>query len=238
MATALSRHTPNNSTPSGSRLEDIRRQLLRQKPSGRVNLIIATDGLPDNRSQLVQSLRMLMSSSDLNVRVVIRLCTDQSSVVEFYNNLDREVESPLDILDDFISEAQEIRSQNPFVVYTPLLHTVREAGAQLPLLDFLDERPFTPMEAAFLSQLLIQREGEPGYSRDPTEFLAGIKPDVARAPLVFDVVSQRFVPPVQMRALRRAVLPTWQSKSLQWAEGNCAIIGMALLAVLWALFSS
>jgi hypothetical protein len=239
MVAALKRHWPNRSTPLGSRLEEIRQQLLRQKPAGRVNLTIVTDGVPDNRDQLVQSIRKLMSSRDMNVRLVIRLCTDESSVVQFYNDLDSEVESPLDILDDFMSEAKEIRSKNPFLVYTPVLHRVREAGAQLPVLDFLDERGFTPLEAAFLSQLLIQGEGQAGYSRDPKEFLAAIEPDVARAPLVFDVVSRRFAPPLHMRALRRAVLPTWQGKTLQLVEQSwAAMLVMLLVAILWGLFSS
>jgi hypothetical protein len=38
---------------------------------------------------------------------VIRLCTDESRIVDYWNNIDAELEINMDVLDDFESEAKE-----------------------------------------------------------------------------------------------------------------------------------
>mmetsp|Transcript_975 Transcript_975/g.2762 ORF Transcript_975/g.2762 Transcript_975/m.2762 type:complete len:489 (-) Transcript_975:159-1625(-) len=207
---ALCAIRPSGGTPLADRLEGIRMRLHQNSAelmqSGRkVILIIATDGLPDSRTMLVQALRRIMV--ELPVRVIIRLCTDEAKVVEFYNVLDRDVEMPLDILDNFHSEAMEVKRHNPWVVYTPVLHTIREAGTFTLVWDYIDERKLTPMEAAFCSQLLVQGEREAPYSRDPLEFLAAVQYDLASAPAVFDVNRRAFAPPVEIRQLKAAILP-------------------------------
>jgi hypothetical protein len=39
--------------------------------------------------------------------VVIRLCTDENNVIDYWNNIDAELEINMDVLDDFESEAKE-----------------------------------------------------------------------------------------------------------------------------------
>lgn len=210
MRASLSCRSPEGRTPLGARIDDICRRLadssqeLRQ--SGRkIMLTIATDGVPDSRPELVRALQQLPTR--LPVRVVIRLCTDDDQVVGFYNDLDKDVEMPLDIMDDFCGEAAEIRKFNPWLVYTPLLQTIREAGTSIQILDFLDERALMPMEVALLSQLLMQSDGQPAYSRESHKFLRAIEKDLARAPAVFDVGYKKMVPPLHLHSLRAAVCP-------------------------------
>ena len=109
-------------------------------------VVIATDGLPSDDSgrsnaqvkdQFVQSLRMLQK---LPVWVVIRLCTDDNEVVDYYNDLDRILELPLEVIDDFLGEAAEIHAANKWLNYALPLHRVREAGYQHRIFDLLDER--------------------------------------------------------------------------------------------------
>jgi hypothetical protein len=210
MRATLSRLQPSGSTPLAERLDNIRVRLLRESDGlaqrgQKVMLTIATDGIPNSRPALVQSMRRLMH--ELPVRITIRLCTNEADVVDFYNDLDRDVEMPLDIIDDFHGEAIEVGRYNPWVVYTPTMHIIREAGTFTGILDYLDERRLTPMEVAFLSSLLMQVEGQPAYPRDAEEFLSAIEHDIEEAAPIFDVRRRAFAPPLDLHRLQAALLP-------------------------------
>mmetsp|Transcript_92 Transcript_92/g.434 ORF Transcript_92/g.434 Transcript_92/m.434 type:complete len:273 (-) Transcript_92:577-1395(-) len=76
----------------------------------RAMIVIFTDGLPSdgggNSEVFLAALRELQG---LPVHLVIRLCTDESAVVEFWNNVDKDLENiPVDILDDLQGEAHEV----------------------------------------------------------------------------------------------------------------------------------
>ena len=43
------------------------------------------------------------------VWVVVRLCTDENNVIEYWNNVDSEVELNMDVIDDPLGEAKEIQ---------------------------------------------------------------------------------------------------------------------------------
>jgi hypothetical protein len=109
-------------------------------------VVIATDGLPSDetgysgesvRSQFVEALQRLQR---LPVWVVIRLCTDDDAVSDYYKDLDKVLELPLECIDDFLNEAKEITKVNKWLNYALPLHRCREMGYQHRLFDLLDER--------------------------------------------------------------------------------------------------
>ena len=98
-------------------------------------IVIATDGLPTetnvnghekNKELFVKAMRSL---EGLPIWIVIRLCTDDEHVVNFYNDLDEQLELSLEVLDDFESEALEVYEHNKWLNYTLPIHRLREAGA-------------------------------------------------------------------------------------------------------------
>jgi hypothetical protein len=211
----LKNNGPRGVTPIAERLEEIRLRLHAEaeelaRRQQMVFLTIATDGLPTSpwsgqstsrdQEEMVSALRRLCA--ELPVQLVIRLCTDEDSTVAFYNKIDDELELPLDILDDFASEAKEISDKgNGFFAYTPLLHRIREAGTLCKLLDNLDETQFTPRDARKMVELL-SNDATPLRGGTDRQFIQRVEKMLASAKPVYDPVKQRMTPSVNVNRLR------------------------------------
>lgn len=98
-------------------------------------VIIATDG-ESSDGDVAQAMTPL---KNLPVWVVIRLCTDDDKVVDYWNNIDSQLELDMDVLDDFGGEAAEVKSANSWITYGLPLHRMREFGIVEKEFDLLDE---------------------------------------------------------------------------------------------------
>ena len=56
--------------------------------------------------------------------MVIRLCTDDVKMVDYWNNIDSQVSLDMDVLDDFIGEAKEIHRYCTELFCTALYYSV------------------------------------------------------------------------------------------------------------------
>ena len=123
----------------------------------RVAITICTDGVPSDatRPMFLEWLRKLEA---LPVWLVIRLCTNEPHVVDFYNDLDSELESSVDVIDDFQGEALDICRRNPWLNYSLPLHRARERGFHMRVLDFLDECPLSKSEQKEVCTILFGKE--------------------------------------------------------------------------------
>lgn len=171
-----------------------------------IYLTIATDGLPTTRTgsndnvAMVEQLKLMASS--LPVQMVIRLCTDDANVVSFYNRLDEEYELPLDILDDFQSEAQEINNAgNGFFVYTPIMHRIREAGTLFKLLDAIDEQKFSPLEMRKFIELIS--DSAFAADTDNRSFVAQAAHLAQQRKPIFDPISGKMQPYLNVQEIKR-----------------------------------
>ena len=178
-------------------------------------IVLATDGLPSDRygrssqAELREFTRALRSLEGLPVWVVIRLCTDDDEVVDFYNNIDNDLELSIDVLDDFVAEAREVHENNPWLNYALPLHRMREMGFYHKLFDLIDERALTRDELREFFLLLYGPEildGLPDPQVDWDRFLdriAAVTTTGTDADLQWNPIRKRMTPWVDIRALDR-----------------------------------
>lgn len=220
---------PSGVTPIADRLRKIHarispeaRELARHRQ--KVVLVIITDGLPSStyngrsgpaeRMELVQELRRL--SSDLPMHLVVRLCTNDDSIAEFYNEIDEETEIELEVVDDMESEAREIwKTGNRWLVYSPLIHRMREGGTLLKLFDLLDERLLDPMEVSLFCQLLLRESIKDGpLPSEAHEFCQMVRDLLPELTQVYDPMYRTMAPPLRIHEVEWSVLPPGPMKRI------------------------
>eukprot|EP00535_Pseudo-nitzschia_heimii_P001114 CAMPEP_0197173172 /NCGR_PEP_ID=MMETSP1423-20130617/191_1 /TAXON_ID=476441 /ORGANISM="Pseudo-nitzschia heimii, Strain UNC1101" /LENGTH=402 /DNA_ID=CAMNT_0042621941 /DNA_START=138 /DNA_END=1346 /DNA_ORIENTATION=- len=209
--------SPIGVTPLSERVQEIgvtvrsmRDQLIAN--GHKAVIVLATDGLPSDRygkSTMVERRifqQALRSLEGLPVWVVIRLCTDDDDIVDFYNNIDNELELSLDVLDDFVAEAQEVYEHNKWLNYALPLHRMREMGFYHKLFDLIDERALTRDELRDFFYLLYGADALDGLP-DPHVHWDGFRDHIARltrdAGLRYNPIKKRLTPCIDIRQLDR-----------------------------------
>jgi len=208
---------PGSGTPLSAHLHQVHHRIQSLAPTlraqgQRVCVVLATDGLPTDNPHHVHGgpkeafRKALNSLSGLPVWVVIRLLTDEDDIVEYYNDLDQQVEVPLDVLDDWEGEAREVVAVNPFINYTQQLHYAREFGLAHPIFDLMDEKAFGASEVTqFLGLLFgqgsVQELPHPGVDLDG--YLAGVQRLLDTAKPSFHIISKRPKPLVSIKKLKK-----------------------------------
>eukprot|EP00559_Dactyliosolen_fragilissimus_P000924 CAMPEP_0184857062 /NCGR_PEP_ID=MMETSP0580-20130426/2233_1 /TAXON_ID=1118495 /ORGANISM="Dactyliosolen fragilissimus" /LENGTH=450 /DNA_ID=CAMNT_0027352439 /DNA_START=180 /DNA_END=1532 /DNA_ORIENTATION=- len=219
--------TPSGVTPLTGHILDVKQQieiLLPQLRSEgrRVALVLATDGLPTGNSGISSPMEQqrfvdaLRGLEGLPVWIVVRLCTNNDDVVEFYNNLDSQLELSLEVLDDFSSEAEEVYELNPWLNYTLPLHRIREMGFQNRIFDLLDERPLTIGEIREFVLLVFGRESAdilPDPAVDMHEFLKVLDKLLTKEEMQWNPIKQKMMPILDLKKLNKS-----------YGNSNCTIM--------------
>ena len=138
---AIEHKSPSGQTPLCKQIGEIILQIQAMEHALRSNghkavIIIATDG-ESTDGDIAAAMKPLES---LPCWVVIRICTDEDTVVDYWNNIDSKLELDMDVLDDLKGEAIEIaEAGNDWIAYGEPLHRLREFGSPLRELDLIDE---------------------------------------------------------------------------------------------------
>jgi hypothetical protein len=202
---------PSGRTPLCGHLQYVHDQIVAQAGALRQHgqkavLVIATDGVATD-GDLAQMLR---SFEQLPVWVVVRLCTDEDEIVEYWNNIDADIEVDMDVLDDLEGEATEVTAVNPWLNYSMPLHRAREWGMPKKAFDLLDERLLTAQEMRELCTLLLFDDGGGGGGggglpypgHDWGAFQVALDVEVAQAGNTWDPKQRRMLPWISSRGLR------------------------------------
>jgi len=213
----MSKAHPGGVTPLTEHISEIYQVVESLRPQleaegKKVAIILATDGLPtDNqgvhnesiRNQFVESLRRL---EGLPVWLVIRLCTDEDHVVDFYNDLDDQLELSMDVLDDFCGEAEEVYEHNSWLNYTIHIHRLRELGFHDRIFDMLDERALTKGELRDLCVLLFGTEhfdGVPDPAVNWEGFLDEVNRIMGKEKVQWNPMKKRMMPLLDIKKMNK-----------------------------------
>jgi len=210
--------SPAGLTPLTDHIREIRENVLELEPTLRQNgskvaIILATDGLPTSSNRMNRGsseqefVEALKSLEGLPVWVVIRLCTDDENVVDFYNDLDAQLEMSIEVLDDFEMEAREIYKYNKFLNYALPLHRCREMGYHHRIFDYLDERQLSKDELRELFTLLFgqqQMAGVPDVHSNWKGFLQAIKRITDKEEWHWNPIKKKVQPWVNVKKLDKA----------------------------------
>ena len=217
---------PGRGTPLAERLRQIREELPRitatlRPEQQQLHLVLVTDGEPsDGQQKMVAELRAIMSRYRVNL--VVRLCTDDPGVKQFWNRLDAEVEFELDVIDDCWGEAAEVaEAGNGWLTYFPGLHRFREAGTVNRVFDAMDERRLTLPEAEPVIRAMVWVPGAaplpPIAAAGGCEaFVVAAEDQSAAGRTVCDVHRARQAPTIQ--GLCFAMLPWGHAAKLVAAQ--------------------
>jgi len=209
---------PKGATPLTYHLQEIRLRVEAMeealKECGQsVAIILATDGLPTNtygdateqvQLEFIDNLKALQA---LPVWIVVRLCTDDEAVVEFYNELDASLELPLEVIDDHLGEAREIQKHNAWLNYATPLHRCREMGYHHRIFDLLDERLLNADELREFLQLLFGHsaiEEFPDLYLDWKGFVSNLQALVARQDNHYNPLAAKPTPWIDMKQLEKS----------------------------------
>lgn len=135
---AIFNESPGGGTPLCRHINEVTASIQRDEAELRSNnqkavVIICTDGLSSD-GDIITAMKPL---TRLPVFVVIRLCTDDNAVVDYWSNVDSQLELELDVLDDFVGESKEVFTANPWLNYGLPLHRLREFGIPFYLSIYL-----------------------------------------------------------------------------------------------------
>jgi hypothetical protein len=176
----------------------------------RAAVIIATDGISTD-GDVAEAMKPLQ---DLAVWVVVRLCTDDDEVIDYWNNIDNELELEMDVLDDIEGEAKEVRAVNDWLFYGEPLHRLREFGAAIKEMDLIDEDALSSEQmSVIVSHLCVNAERLPHPDEDWDAFISRVKAGLKEHELTWDAIDRESRPWIHLKNLDRKYGPNQGSSA-------------------------
>ena len=167
------------------------------------SLTIATDGRASD-GDLAKALNNL---KNLPLWTVIRLCTDEDSIVNYYNDIDQVVELEMDVLDDLGGECEEVMTNNAWLNYAEPCHRLREFGIHRKEIDLLDEAVLSGDQLCGTLAIVLGPDNYPHPEIDLAALVDRINDKLSKEPLAYNPKLKKFKPWIDVKALVRTYGP-------------------------------
>ena len=200
-------------------IEDIKANEDKLRHEGKQAVVIITS---DGEATDGDAIRALQPLQSLPANLVIRLCTGDEKVIDYWNGL-QNYSLSYNILDDITREADEVYRVNPWLTYAEPLHRIREFGVPHGLIDQLDHSLLTLPHLRMICHLIYGGEEMPDPSTDWSAFIARVKGENRTNPLVWNPLTQQMTDWIDVTALetcysKEKSLPTISKKNTALAS--------------------
>lgn len=196
--------SPGGGTPLCKHIRDVIEKITPIEEQLKANgqkacIVIATDG-ESTDGDVVAAMRPL---EHMPVWIVIRLCTDEARVVNYWNNIDSQLELNMDVLDDLSREAKEVHSGNSWLTYGEALHRVREFGIPLKEMDLLDEKKLSPDELRTMCWVVLggNIDEYPHPAADFDDFISVLETKIKDNPEVWSPAHSKMRPWIEVQSI-------------------------------------
>ena len=123
--------------------------------------------------------------------------------MNYYGDVDKNLEIKLDTLDDLFGEAGEIDEVNDWVTYGLPLQRFREFGSHIKALDMLDESKLSSDHTVEIVKLLL---GDAEYAHPEVnfkKFIKQVQQQLKSQQKIFDPVRKRLEPWIKLKKLAK-----------------------------------
>ena len=117
--------------------------------SGQKKLVIITDGKSHN-SDIAKTLKEIQG---FDVSITIRLFTDDEKSITYWNNINKDLEIKLDIINSYFNEIIKVKKYNPKLNYTTYFHKLREYGVIDPRFHHIDQISLSKYDIKYLNEI-------------------------------------------------------------------------------------
>eukprot|EP00985_Skeletonema_marinoi_P027676 scaffold23050_cov129-Skeletonema_marinoi.AAC.3 len=167
----------------------------------------------------------LVALSKLPVKIIVRLCTDDDRVTDFFNRLDSKL-TDIDVLDDYFGEAMEMYLHNPWLTYGLGLHRLREAGLASDLIGELDERCFTIYDIhRFCQEFITGEKVDLPHPRNWDAFISSLANALSSEKQQWNPIKRRQTPWTDIKKLEKMFGRRKRTTSPQKSQYSGAGVG-------------
>jgi len=153
----------------------------------KAHVVITVDNIPIDIN-VIGILNELIKKTF--VHVTIRLCTDDTKVIDYWQYINELSGYKLYILNNIYVKINKVLQYNPWFTYCEKIHRIYECGDLIELFYYIDEQPLTISEIHHFSEYLIDKYlPNPKYSLD--NFMLNLKTEINKLKMVINPINKK-----------------------------------------------